>query len=139
MNNMIKFDAPYVATEHGVLEEGQTYQYMEGSFVADVVLLAIIDDVYEWRFQLYFIGEKRKTCVSFTKRSANLSYYGMWRITDAGRFDISKVNAYREKLDEQFKDIEIPVMIIPDNVSLDDVNSEYKAIVKAGNFLSRKN
>lgn len=96
-----RFKASTIATKGGKLTIGGTYQFKEGSYIRDIQLQNIIETESEWQFNIFIKQEESEATVSFVKRSENTAFHGIWKIVDAGTYDVEKAIAYRKKLEEK--------------------------------------
>lgn len=88
----MKFDHNQVQTQGDEVQVGECYQYKEDSWIADVRVLATRSDGEGIGFKLevlqcnYPLGEPVFDCWAAL---GHYGYNGMWRLYDAGTYDIS--------------------------------------------------
>jgi hypothetical protein len=90
-----------------VLQEGENYQYKEGSYIRDVQLISVVEEEEWWQFKLLFLEESRVDTINFHKEAEGIAFMSMWIIYDQGTFDIEKAEQDRRELTEKAKDVKL--------------------------------
>ena len=99
-----------ICTNNNIITKGGEYQYREGSFVERAIIENISFKDFFMTLDIFLIDEDRR--VTCETRFINIGYHGMWRIWDAGTYDIEKSRQHRNRpIDRSFlADIETIVL-----------------------------
>ncbi len=84
-----------ICTNNNTITKGGEFQYKEGRFVERAIIENISFKNYFMTLEIFLIDKDRRfTCET---RFINIGYSGMWRIWDAGTYDIEKYRQLRNR------------------------------------------